>query len=209
MIRIQSIKKRICKKNRELQLSYANRNLDKNISRSVICNNCVGAMVLHDFGLCFNSPFVNLYITAPEYIKLLSNIEYYCSPTASIRDITESAHYPKGLLQNEITLHFLHYDTFEEAEKKWRKRCERIDYNNLYVILVQQSSCNDNLINKFDKFTFKKSIALVNHLIPGINKQFTIPGWENAVTLGAITEYSDISGKRYYDSFDWRKFLDL
>ena len=29
---------------------------------SVVCNNCNGAMVLHEFGLPFNSPFVNLWI---------------------------------------------------------------------------------------------------------------------------------------------------
>lgn len=32
---------------------------------SLLCNNCVGAMVLHDLGLRFNSPTVNLYLTPP------------------------------------------------------------------------------------------------------------------------------------------------
>ena len=35
---------------------------------SLLCNNCVGAMVLHDFGLRFNSPTVNLYLIPPPII---------------------------------------------------------------------------------------------------------------------------------------------
>lgn len=166
-------------------------------------------MVLHDFGLGFNSPFVNLYITAPDYLKVVSNIKYYTSPECVLQDVTGTSSYPKGLLQNEVTLHFMHYNSFEEAEKKWRQRCSRIDYENLYVIFVQQTSCNDKLLRQFDNLDFKNKIALVNEPVAGIKKQFIIPGWENDLTLGHITDYYDMLGHRYYDRFDWIEFLRL
>ena len=99
-------------------------------------------MVLNDFGLRFNSPFVNLFITAPDYVEILSNLKYYCDLQAEFEDITNSGVYQKGLLRGEIVVNFLHYDSFNEAVEKWRKRCLRINYDNLYVIFVQQASCS-------------------------------------------------------------------
>lgn len=180
-----------------------------NTKRSVICNNCVGGMVLHDYGLQFNSPFVNLYITASDYLKVVSNIRHYTSDSATLCDVTGTSPFPRGLLQGDVTLNFMHYSSFEEAEKKWRQRCRRIDYENLYVIFVQQSSCNDTLLKQFDNLDFKNKIALVNRPVTGMKKQFIIPGWENDLTLGHITDYSDMLGHRYYDKFDWMEFLQL
>lgn len=166
-------------------------------------------MVLHDYKLGFNSPFVNLFIEAEDYLKVVSNIKYYTSGDLIMTDITGTSPYPKGLLQNDVILHFMHYSTFEEAEKKWRQRCRRIDYNNLYVIFVQQSSCNNHILQRFDSLDYRNKISLVNKYIPNVNKQFIVPGWEHACCLGHITDYSSIMGHRYYDSFDWKKFLDL
>lgn len=208
---MSSTKTVISKKIRDLRFLITNKilQIDNNITRSVICNNCVGAMVLHDYGLKFNSPFVNLYVTAPDYIKLVSDLKYYTANNAVLIDITGSSKYPKGLLQNEVTLHFLHYNSFEEAELKWRQRCKRIDYDNLYFIFVQQSSCTNTLLKMFDNMNFEHQISLVNKPIEGIKKQFVIPGYSSVRTLGHITDYCDIIGNRYYDNFDWKHFLKL
>lgn len=121
-LKLKQIKDRISKKNRQLRLYKIKKKIKNTEVRSIICNNCVGAMVLNDFGLKFNSPFVNLFISAPDYIRLLKNLRYYCDPTADIMDISSNSSYPKGLLRGEITLHFLHYHSFEEAVEKWRTR---------------------------------------------------------------------------------------
>lgn len=46
----------------------------KNKDFSLIANNCNGGFILHDLGLKFRSPFVNLYINPDDYIYILQNL---------------------------------------------------------------------------------------------------------------------------------------
>lgn len=39
---------------------------------SLLCNNCTGGMILHDLGLPFNSPTVNLFFTVWTFLSLSS-----------------------------------------------------------------------------------------------------------------------------------------
>lgn len=43
----------------------------------LIASNCNGAMILHDLGLQFKSPFVNLWLRPKDFIKLLSSLREY------------------------------------------------------------------------------------------------------------------------------------
>lgn len=195
---------------RNLSFIKVKNSIDKTTTRTVICNNCVGAMVLHDYGLAFNSPFVNLFIEPHDYLLLLNDLEYYCSPNADIQDISDNlgSDYPIGLLNGKIKLHFLHYDNFEKAVSIWRKRCLRIDFKKLYVIFVQQSGCTDEMIQLFSKLPFPNKIVFVNK-DKNSEFQFIISGFENKKTLGLITAYTGWNGRRYYDDYDWKQFLHL
>ena len=85
-----------------------------NTSPSVVCNNCTGAMVLHEYGLQFCSPFVNLWIPPKDYLYLLHHLKDLVM--ADFEDITgENLQYgyPVGLLGGKVHVHFMHYHSFE------------------------------------------------------------------------------------------------
>lgn len=165
-------------------------------------------MVLHDYGLAFNSPFVNLFIEPSDYIKLLGNLKSYCSENSDIKEIPNEVGYPIGILNDSVKLHFLHYKNFDDAVSIWRKRCLRMDFSNPYIIFVQQKGCSDEIIDLFSKIDFPKKVMLVNK-DKTIPNQFIIPGFENEDTLGIITDYSGWNGHRFYDAFNWKEFLEL
>lgn len=54
------LRKRINTKNRE--------RLD-NKDFSLLSSNCLGGFILHDLGLRFNSPFINLWLKPGDFIK--------------------------------------------------------------------------------------------------------------------------------------------
>ena len=54
-----------------------NRKRLKNHDITLLSNNCNGACILHDLGLKFNSPFVNLWLYPKDFIKYCGNIKYY------------------------------------------------------------------------------------------------------------------------------------
>lgn len=70
----------------------------KNQKFTLFCNNCLAGCILHDLGMKFNSPTINLYIPFPDYIEFLENLEYYLS--VPIKDITNNSKYPIGWLES-------------------------------------------------------------------------------------------------------------
>lgn len=65
---------------------------------TLFCNNCLAGCILHDLGMKFNSPTINLYIPFPDYIDFLENLKYYLS--IPMMDITMNSKYPIGWLAN-------------------------------------------------------------------------------------------------------------
>ena len=51
----------------------------RNHDVSIFCNNCVGAVISHDLGLQFRSPFVNVWLYPNDYLKFCENLQHYLS----------------------------------------------------------------------------------------------------------------------------------
>lgn len=95
-------------------------------------------MILHKLGERFNSPTVNLFFCAEDYIKFLEKLDYYLSQT--LVEVQSDKDYPVAKL-DDITIYFMHYSSFDEAKTTWKKRVARIEKDNLYVIFVHQNGC--------------------------------------------------------------------
>ncbi|MHC5830493.1 MAG: DUF1919 domain-containing protein, partial [Nostoc sp.] len=105
----------------------------KNRNFSIISDDCYGGSVYRELGLQYTTPFVGLFILAPCYLKLLSNLSYYLQsdllfqqhskyPEVEYKRLDKDNNYPLGVLRDEIEIHFLHYDNQEEAHNKWQRR---------------------------------------------------------------------------------------
>ena len=65
MIKIRRILRKIYNKNVASRLN--------NNDFSIIASNCNGTFLLHDLGMKFNSPFVNLWMKPDDFIKFLKD----------------------------------------------------------------------------------------------------------------------------------------
>ncbi len=175
--------------------------------RTLFCNNCTGAMVLHDYGLRFDTPTVNLYIPPNDYVEMLSDLNYYMK--ADFVDISDGNKYPIGLLGGKVRVNFLHYDTFEEAVTTWKRRASRVNYNNLWCVLVERDGTTYDDLRRFDSLPFAQKVALVHKEYPGIKCAYKLDVPVENGQLGQIISYCSFWGSRYYDQFDWVKFLQL
>lgn len=115
---------------------------------TIISNNCVGGAVLHELGMEFKTPTINLQILPEEFREFCSNLRYYMD--------VELKEYPRNELSerhrimltkmfggvpeipfgrlDHILVCFQHYETFEEAAAKWNERKARIDYEHIGYI---------------------------------------------------------------------------
>jgi uncharacterized protein (DUF1919 family) len=136
---------------------------------SIISSNCLAGRIYQDLRVQYNSPTLGLYFMYPDYINFLQNLE--SNLKAPISFVTQSKYpsenermalkkhsYPIGLLNGDIEIHFLHYTTEEEAYEKWKRRCERVNFDNLIVIASEQNLASKTDVVNFEKLSFEKKM---------------------------------------------------
>ena len=179
--------------------------MNKNVS--IISSNCNGAFILHDLGLRFNSPFVNLWIRPQDFLKLLLDLDTYMK--SDIKEIFEDGIcYPIGQLR-DINLYFQHYSSFEEAKKKWIERKKRINKKNLYILFTDRDGCSYQDLLEFDQLAYKNKVVFTNCEYHEISSSFYIKGFENEKSVGICSEFiPNKNWLRYYDQFDYVEWFN-
>ncbi|QGM80863.1 DUF1919 domain-containing protein [Otariodibacter oris] len=181
-------------------LNTQNRKRLKAQNPTLLSSNCIGGFVLHDLNQKFNSPFINLYLTAKDFIQYLKHIEYY--QHQSLQFITTEKRYPVAKL-NDLTIHFMHYHSEQEAKQKWEIRTKRMNLENLFVVMTDRDGCTYQDLIEFDNLPFNHKIVFTHQHYPELKSAFYIAGFEQNGMVGDLFEYTGLSGKRYYDHFDF------
>lgn len=139
---------------------------------SIISNNCWGTRTYQKYGLEYRSPFQSLFIFAPDYIQLITDFSVHKLQikgfithenskykTELVIQKIYQTNYPIGILEDGIELHFLHYKTQEDAEKKWNRRVKRINEKKLIFKFSDGYLSTNELIKEFDLLTYKNKIC--------------------------------------------------
>lgn len=184
------------------EINYHNRARLNNENFSVISSNCNGAFILHDLGQMFNSPTVNLFFYPKDFIKLVKNLKYYMNLKLDfIKE--EGINYPIGSL-GDLKIYFLHYTTEEEANKKWEERKQRINYDNIFIMMTDRDGCTYEDLKNFDNLEYKNKVVFTHIEYPEIKSSFYIKGYENENQVGHIHEFlNENTGIKHYDEFDY------
>ena len=169
---------------------------------SVIASNCNGACILHDLGMKFNSPFVNLWMKPHDFIKMLKDIQYYMT-CELVFTKEEGIDYPVGLL-DDLRIYFEHYKSEQEAKAKWEDRSKRINWSNLFIMFTDRDGCTVSELKEFDQLPYENKVAFVHKSYPDIKSTFYIKGFEEKESVGILSRYKSLcSLKKFYDDFNY------
>ena len=178
----------------------------KNKDFSIIASNCTGGFVLHDFHIKFNTPTINLFFYPDDFLRYVQNLPYYsqCELTFVQKP---GVSYPVGLLE-DVEIYFMHYKTEAEARQKWEERTQRINYNNLFIIMTDLR-CTPEHIRQFDALPYKNKVLFTNKCDLGIPSAFYIKGFDKDKDVGQIFDYkTENSLAKYYDDFDFAAWFN-
>lgn len=179
---------------------------------TIISNNCIAGIIYHDLGLKFNSPTINLFIKNKDFINFLEHFDYFVN--CELEEFkTNEYDYPTGVLKSQVYgnvyIHFIHYDSFFDAKRKWDIRKKRIDMTNFFIIMELGIHTNQIMLEKFKKLDFKNKIAIINskHINDDNIKYLDI--YDN-YEVGKILNYKDgyIKVRRYLDDLDYVSFFN-
>lgn len=189
---------------RDIRLKSARKRLT-NKNFTILCNNCLGAMVVHDYNQPHLSPTVNLYMPPTDYIRFLSSLEDNLK--AEVKAVQTDKAFPVGEV-NGSRVFFMHYSSFQEAKASWEKRAKRVRLDNLLVLFVERTGCTHEDLLAFDNLPFQNKIAIVHRQYEDIKSSLVIPGYEHEDMVGKITDWDGLFGKRKYDWLDWVSILN-
>ena len=121
----------------------------KNHTFSIISNTCIGGVITNSVGEQFRSPTVNLVIYEEEFLTFCEHLADYarCELVPADPDPAARMGYPVGTLLGtevglpDITVYFVHYKTFDEAQAAWHKRFARVNYDDLFFLMDRGNNC--------------------------------------------------------------------
>ena len=125
---------------------------------SLISQNCVGGVIYHDVKQKFLSPTINLFILPKDFIKFVNNLDYYLSLTPKVE---MGKDYPIGTL-GDVKINFMHYSSPQEALEKWEERKQRVNFDKIFVILVERDGFDDEDFKEFLKIKYPKILFTRN-----------------------------------------------
>ncbi|EFX91559.1 hypothetical protein HMPREF0027_1389 [Actinobacillus ureae ATCC 25976] len=181
-------------------INTKNRQALQNHSMSVVSINCNGAFILHELGEQFRSPFVNLYLSPTDFLKYLKNMSHYMQ--AKLTFLATEKNYPVGKLDN-LTIHFMHYHSEQEAASKWEERTKRINLDNLFVMMTDRDGCTYQDLQEFDRLPFKNKVLFTHKPYPELKSTLYVKGFEDKTQVGDLFEFSGWNGKKYYDQLNY------
>lgn len=180
---------------------------------SLFCNNCTGGVILHDLSLRFNSPTINLNIQPKDFIKFVRNLKDYMR--CELEEIHDaSVDFPVGRLSlpkdgGDVYIKFVHYSSFKCAKEKWEERKNRIDWDNIFVLL-EGPSFTPELLDMCAEVEYPLSVMGPEN--PEIEATYPFYHgfkWYNNWRSSKSLDYKHIfSLKRYLDDFDYISFLN-
>lgn len=162
----------------------------------------------------YNTPTLGLYFFADDFIEFLSNLKYYLIE-AKLEFLDESRYplgnerrakwthwYPIGLLGGKVEIQFLHYHTAKEAAEKWYRRAQRVNFDKLMVIGMEQNLCTIDNVKAFDKLPFEKKIFFSTKNIPNVKSNCFLNVFAAQGEVGDPYQKGDIFYKELINRFN-------
>jgi uncharacterized protein (DUF1919 family) len=189
-------------------MTFAHFDIDKYLTilhnpPSIFVNSCWGGLTYNSLCLQFASPMINMFESREDFLKLMNNLPYYLSLPVKLEryewETNQKKMYPVGRI-DDVLLHFNHYDSFEEAESKWKDRKMRINKENILVV----SNAHDQAYAElFSQLPYEKKICFAPFEADIPNLAYVdVPDSLSQLAFYQVVNRMGMGDFEYYDVFE-------
>ena len=173
---------------------------------TIISCNCIAGITYHNLNMEFLTPTINLYIEMPDFLNMCLNLEEYMHRELLEADDSMTKGHPVGVLGGDVRIHFLHYNSFDEAFAAWERRKQRINYDKIFVIITDRDGFEDHMLEQLDLISYPK--VFFSHKKPQNDYTVFIKCDRRKKTVGDLTRFVNLRKVRKYEYyFDMNKWL--
>ena len=179
---------------------------------SFLVPNCLGGILLHDLGLRFLSPTVNLMMRQDDFLSFVTNLDAYLSEQLSFLKRPEGE-CPRAFLSPaglpQILIHFTHYKTEQDASQKWYERAKRLNKDNLFILIEERDGIGRKELEAFGTLKARGIVAFTCNEYPDLPYCVYLPQYHAAGEVGNILKKHLLDDSREYEHhFDFVKWFN-
>lgn len=196
-----NVKKQIASRQKYLSIYLSDNSI------SIISNNCLAGTIYHDYGMEFKSPIINCYVSWLEYPRFIKRMkEYVFVELEEVKDSDRKFPVGRLSLDNEyIDIYFNHSKTFKEAKEMWNRRRDRINYDNILLLIdtfghpmpkeyVEEVKEISKTYRTICLYSIKNNGVIDGYpFVP--NKVYDYKKYDSSL----MCKFKGMSGKRYYE----------
>ena len=188
------------------------RNELKNKDFTLLAPNCMGGILLHDLGLRFLTPTVNLMMTQTDFLHFVLDLDSYLKTGLEFYNHLEYScpcAYLKPFGLPPISIHFTHYKSEKEAEQKWQERAERINKENLFVFLEERDGIGREELERLKSVKARGIVVFTSNVYKDLPYCVCLKKYHKQGEIGNILKKNYIDDSREYETyFDFVKWFN-
>lgn len=171
---------------------------------SIICSNCAGGVISHRLGMEFRSPTVNLWLKQRDFLKMAADLKTYMS--YELEFVDSEYDYPVAKL-NDVLIYFNHAKSAAEAAADWNRRKNRINYQNLFLLMYDRENLTLEELREIEKIPCRGKAIFSDKKRPGLSYVVTMKVSDRP--MGAQCMDKNWLGIRSFErQFDFVKWLN-
>ena len=163
---------------------FLNKQFDFNLDGiTIFSNNCIAGFLYSNCKTKYYSPTIGLQIPIPDFFKFVNNYKIYTGlslvEASPFQDVFSNlgggkVTFPCANL-GDVRVLFQHEKVFEEAQKKWRRRIDRINDDKIVIIMfVEKQLMTKDVLKEFELIHFPKLLISNSPLVLNCDNCFFI-----------------------------------
>lgn len=146
---------------------------------TIFSDDCWGGLVYHYLYLPINSPTVNLWFNKSDFLKFVSDYQFYLNCELKCERETDifRCQIALGSLgegDKKITMMLNHHACFADAAADWNKRKDRVNKNNIFVKMSNETGDPD-LARRFEQIPLEKKAIFTPTSFPQCSSSIFMP----------------------------------
>lgn len=156
---------------------------------SIISDDCWGGQIYIHLVMPYLTPTVGLWIEGDDYFNFLTNLT--ASDATEFYSYKSEESYPVGQTPY-AKLNFLHYEGLDEAIETFRRRYQRINWNNLFYKIDLEKPCySKEHVSRWNDLGLPNSIAFYSDKV--------VENWGHNIHNGIYIKNWVIDGAKMFE----------
>lgn len=148
-----------------------------------------------------------------DFLYCIENLDMFLK-TDIVEDTQATELYPVGIGLGGVRIHIMHYKNFQKAIGKRDVRKQRVDINNMAIMLTNFNE-DYSALEKFEKLSYFNKMVFTQKEYPEFNSAFYLKEYnrysnviKNLVVPNIWGIQNPITGRRFIDQFNYATYFN-